>query len=171
MREDIISYLEPLQHILEKTRMVAGISNQFSDITRLREYNYQAFKSLQLGSMIHREATLNYYRDYMLYHMVEIGIERGGMTHFCMPEMHILLDYCRENGTELLHTLQAYLNCKCNKAQTAKVLFTHPNTVKYRINQIEEIMGIGLNDQDTVVQLTLSLKMLEYSRCFPSGSN
>ncbi len=166
---DAASLLAPALGLLEQYRMAVGISNSFSSLTRLREYSYQAFKALQLGSTLRRKDTLNDYRDYAIYRMVEASLTRGGLVDFCMPELQILLDHCRENGPELLDTLRTYLDCKCNKAQTAKVLFTHPNTIKYRIAQIESIMGVSLDDQENIMALHLSFKLLDYSTHFPVG--
>lgn len=168
---DARTLVAPVMPLLEQYRMVMGISNPFSNLTRFRDYSYQAFKALQLGSILSREDTLIDYRDYAIYRMVEAGLTRGGLVDFCMPELQILLDHCRENGPELLNTLRTYLDCKCNKAQTAKVLFTHPNTIKYRIAQIESIMGVSLDDQENVMALHLSFKLLDYSSHFPVGPN
>lgn len=168
---DMMEYLRPLNQLLAQHHMIAGISNPFSSITLLRENSFQAMKALELGTGLCRNATLHFYRDYSIYHMIETSMSSGGTAHFCMPELGGLLDYCEKNGTELLDTLETYLRCKCNKVQTAKAMYTHHNTIKYRINRIEEMMGINLSDPDTIVFLTLSLKVLEYNRCFLPGKS
>lgn len=168
---DARTLMVPAMNLLEQHRMAMGISNPFSSLTRLRDYSYQAFKALQLGSILHREDTLNDYRDYAVYRMVEAGLTQGEPMDFCLPELQVLQDYCLENGPELMNTLRTYLNCKCNKAQTAKMLFAHPNTIKYRVGQIESIMGISLDDSDNIMQLQLSFKLLDYRNHFPIGPN
>ena len=168
---DARSMMAPIMDLLEQHCMAVGISNPFASLTRLREYSYQAFKALQLGSILHRENTLNDYRDYAIYRMVEAGLTQGEPADFCLPELQILQDHCRDNGAELMNTLRTYLACKCNKAQTAKVLFTHPNTIKYRVSQIENIMGISLDDEDNILQLQLSFKLLDYRSHFSVGPN
>src|SRR5699024_11055947 len=40
---------------------------------------------------------------------------------------------------ELLTTLKMFLECNLNFKETAEALYLHPNTVRYRIEQITEI--------------------------------
>jgi DNA-binding PucR family transcriptional regulator len=39
----------------------------------------------------------------------------------------------------------------------AKVLFVHPQTVRYRMGQLRDLYGDDLEDPDTVLALTLAI--------------
>jgi DNA-binding PucR family transcriptional regulator len=45
------------------------------------------------------------------------------------------------NSPELLETLNAYLSTGRSLESTARELFVHPNTVRYRLKRISEIIG------------------------------
>ena len=44
-------------------------------------------------------------------------------------------------SSELLETLSAYLDCGRSLEATAKKLFVHPNTVRYRLKRISDVIG------------------------------
>ena len=46
-----------------------------------------------------------------------------------------------QNSNELLETLSAYLDSGRSLEATAKTLFVHPNTVRYRLKRISDVIG------------------------------
>ncbi len=57
---------------------------------------------------------------------------------------------------QLLSTLNAYLDQGCRLGPTAAALFMHPNTLKYRLRQIEERCGVDLHEPYDITQVTLA---------------
>lgn len=55
------------------------------------------------------------------------------------------------SAAEIADTLQAYLEEDRHVARTAERLFVHPNTVRYRIRRFEELTGVSLRGNSTVV--------------------
>ncbi len=45
------------------------------------------------------------------------------------------MEYDREHGTDLLKTAEAYVMYKGDFKETAKFLFQHGNTIRYRIEK------------------------------------
>ena len=43
--------------------------------------------------------------------------------------------------TQLIETMWAYFECDCNLQRTADKLFSHKNTVKYRLHRVEQLTG------------------------------
>lgn len=72
-----------------------------------------------------------------------------------------LLDYDRKNGTTLLDTLKTYFKHNRNAKKTSAELFTHYNTVNYRIERICELLGIDTESGDEMLQLHLAVKLEE----------
>ncbi len=70
-----------------------------------------------------------------------------------------LKEYDAAHKTCLLHTLEVYLSTCCNAKRTAEKLFTHYNTVNYRIERIQQICGVQLDDAEQILQLQVALKM------------
>lgn len=67
-----------------------------------------------------------------------------------------LLDYDRAHGSELMVTLHAYLENQRSAQKAAAVLFTHRQTVIYRIRKISELTGLDLAETASVAQLWLA---------------
>lgn len=67
--------------------------------------------------------------------------------------------YDRENQTNLLETLETFLDLTGRVNQTAKRLHIHINTLSYRLRRIEEILELNLDDQNQRTSLYLDVKM------------
>ncbi|KGY14404.1 XRE family transcriptional regulator [Vibrio tubiashii] len=60
----------------------------------------------------------------------------------------------------LLKTLEVYFEQDCDLAQTCAVLHIHRNTLRYRLEKIEQFTSLKINDLDSKVQLYLAMKCL-----------
>jgi hypothetical protein len=70
-----------------------------------------------------------------------------------------LLDYDRHRETELIPTLQAYLESECNMNLTAASVFAHRHTVSARLERIRELTGLDPLRYDDREQLGLAIKV------------
>lgn len=73
-----------------------------------------------------------------------------------------IITYDREYDTKYFDTVCAYLDCSFSVQKTADSLYTHKNTIQYRIGRIEEIFDINLKDSRQIFQLMLGMSALEY---------
>jgi DNA-binding PucR family transcriptional regulator len=64
----------------------------------------------------------------------------------------------RHDQHVLAETLRAYLDGFGDVAAVAAGLHVHPNTVRYRVRRIEEVLGTSLADPDVRLVLSLSLR-------------
>jgi purine catabolism regulator len=76
------------------------------------------------------------------------------------PYMPLLRRLLRENGADLFHTLEAYLDAGGNSVQTAESLCIHRSTLNYRLTRIQEILDVKLNEPLTRTNLQIALKLL-----------
>jgi hypothetical protein len=58
---------------------------------------------------------------------------------------------------KLTETLRAWLLHHGRRDEVAAELFVHPQTVRYRMGQLRQLFGTGLDDPRTVLDLTLAL--------------
>lgn len=77
--------------------------------------------------------------------------------------MHLetLVEYDQKRSTNLVDTLRAYFSCNGNLRKMSDVLFTHYNTILYRIERIEAITGKKLENEEDRFNLHTSLKIYE----------
>ena len=76
----------------------------------------------------------------------------------CRRSLVRIREYDAQNRTNLLSTAQVYVEQRMEIAAAAKALFQHPNTVRYRLQKIQKIMGM---EDDAMfapmISLTVSL--------------
>jgi sugar diacid utilization regulator len=65
-------------------------------------------------------------------------------------------------GSLLLQTLEAFLSCDCSYPLAARELHVHPNTVRYRLHQIEQLTGHDLSSFLTRTHFWLALAMARH---------
>lgn len=65
---------------------------------------------------------------------------------YCNDKLKVLEEYDHANGAFLQDTLLAYYMNGFSVGKAADALFIHRNSLQYRINKIEELLGMELND-------------------------
>lgn len=82
----------------------------------------------------------------------------------CMFSLHPvpgkIQDYDKEHGTEYYQMLQTYLRCERNRNETARRLYVHKNTLAYRLQKIEELFHLNLDDTYEREFLLLTMAVL-----------
>jgi sugar diacid utilization regulator len=71
-----------------------------------------------------------------------------------------LLLYDEQYETDLLGTLQTFLECDANVNATAARLTTHRHTVRYRFERVRELTGLDVSSSDGREKLSLGLKAM-----------
>ena len=72
-----------------------------------------------------------------------------------------LINYDRENKTELYRTLQVYLEHERNSLQTAKTLFIHRSSLVYRLERIQKITKIDLDNPRNRLLLQICFLLIQ----------
>ena len=80
---------------------------------------------------------------------------------FCHPAVIQLINFDKQNGTDLLDTLKNYLYYTNSPNEAAKALCIHRNTLFYRINKIKDMTEISLNNAEEISTLYFSIRLLE----------
>ena len=97
----------------------------------------------------------------------ELGLTRILYNHdhqelleFYKETLGELERYDSEQNSDFLNTLEKYLLYQCDLKMAADVLFLHPNTLRYRLKKIEEILDMDLDDVDTKLNLKAAFKIV-----------
>ncbi|MCI2056606.1 MAG: helix-turn-helix domain-containing protein [Oscillibacter sp.] len=151
-----------LKKLAEQYHLLCGISNYFSNISEFSEYYRQATKALSYSSRVEFVSPFFFFQDYTLFMLIDRVQDDRLLEQCCHPALKKLLDYDAKKGTELFNTLRIFTQCVFNKSETAESLFTHRNTVTYRIQQIEEICGINLCDFKLLFPMQVSFQIFSY---------
>lgn len=82
-------------------------------------------------------------------------------TEISQPYVQYYLNEINQmkDAAVLKETLESYLNHNGQINKASEQLFIHPNTLKYRINKIEDYTGYDLSDAETRLNLNLALRL------------
>ena len=95
---------------------------------------------------------------------------RADLADFVRGALGAILDYDREHSTHLLETLDAYLAEDLNLGRTAKRLYCHPKTVRYRLDRARDLTGRDLTSQRDCFDIQLALRMMAALDIAPTAS-
>ncbi len=154
-RADLIDYLE-------SNKWAAGISNVFADLSEMSRYYLQSVKSLELGRQIDAAGVLHAYARFAIFHVLEACAGEVDLHEICHPGLRQLAESDDPADRELLQTLYLYLSDLKNPTGVAADLHIHRNTLFYRINKIEGLLGCDLHQGDVIFDLLFSFKLIRY---------
>ena len=80
-----------------------------------------------------------------------------------------LAAYDEQYETELVRTLETFLDADGNVAKTAEKLFTHRHTIRYRLERVKELTGLDVGSTDGRERLSLGLKAMRVLGIVPPG--
>ena len=83
-----------------------------------------------------------------------------GRGDLISPELRRLAVHDREKGTQYCETLYHYLTCCHSLIKTSNALYTHRNTVLYRIRRLQEDFLIPLEDSSLHADLLLGVSLI-----------
>jgi sugar diacid utilization regulator len=115
-----------------------------------------------LQSTNKKETILSY--DQLGTYRLFLKTERNELKEYVDDTLGSIIAYDKKNETDLILTLKVYLESNQNMAQSAKKLYVHVNTIKYRLKTIQQILNIDSLDGRKAFDLQLGLYVLEYLR-------
>ncbi len=95
-------------------------------------------------------------------HLVDLIVHRDperakALANSALEPLDALTPSSRERLTE---TLEAWLANACNTTETARALHLHPQTLRYRLRQLDEVLGADrMADAESRLALQLALKV------------
>lgn len=71
-----------------------------------------------------------------------------------------LIEYDRDHGTDLANSLLAWLEEGQNAQVAAVRLHVHPNTLRYRLGRMRQLVQVDLDDPDQRLATWLELRLV-----------
>jgi PucR family transcriptional regulator, purine catabolism regulatory protein len=116
--------------------------------------------------------------------LAELSFEETGAYRLLLPAMSEdptelegffdetvapLVAYDEQYETELVRTLETFLDADGNVAGTAERLFTHRHTIRYRLERVKELTELDVGSTDGRERLSLGLKAMRVLGILPPG--
>ena len=82
------------------------------------------------------------------------------LQRFFAETVEPLVAYDEQYDTDLVQTLESFLDADANVAGTAQRLFTHRHTIRYRLERVRDLTGLDVSSTDGREKLGLGLKAM-----------
>lgn len=169
--EELLSkHLNSLRELTTKNKVECRISLPFNNFLHMKDH-FDLVRTSLLTMGDQREY-VSMYRDVMVKHIISVIGSSFPLLALCHCAAIRLDEYDRQNGTELLVTLEKYLANNRSVQKAGDELFIHRNTINYRLKKIEEISGISLDFSSDHLHLLVSCIVLRTLREMnPAGTS
>lgn len=138
-----------------------GISRPAEGVSRLAPAYQEAMRALEVGRQLARGQGLRHYDSLGVYRLLlQVG-EQTELRNFAEEVLGPLATDAKEEYAGLRETLQELLDHNLNVAETARALFFHYNTLRYRIGKLEQMVGPFTEDPDLRLSLALALQIVK----------
>lgn len=136
-----------------------GIGGVAKNIMGINHYFNQASESLRLINKSPSLKKVCHFDDFVVHNFLEENIDNISMRRYFENTLGELYKYDIKNEADLLNTLESWIENNLNISKTSRSLFTHRNTVLYRIERISEILNADLKDSNELLKYQLALKI------------
>ena len=138
--------------------LTLGLSNPCRGAPSFRQGFEEAASAAEVGALIKDRPAVYTYDDLGPYRYV-LDAEQGVRDRH-QDRLGRLVEYDQRRGTELLHTLEVYLESRGNIVRTARTVYAHPNTLRQRLARIEQLSGFDLEHEDWL-SLGIAIKLVK----------
>lgn len=152
--------INSLDNKLRNMYVKIGIGRAYKGLNKVGKSLSDALKALRMCEESSNIKVLNY-DDLGIYKILSQDLLTEELEDFYNKTLKVLVDYDKKKSTELVRTLKAYFKYNGNLSKMSQYLYTHYNTILYRINRIEEITGMKLDNPNDRLNLEIALKIKE----------
>ncbi|PZT56979.1 PucR family transcriptional regulator [Paenibacillus silvae] len=156
-----IELLERLQSKIAayyESDMSFGFSSYAQSLPQIPLSYKEANEALYFGGITGKKRFIELYQPKEVPEILRL-IPQEHLRKFYMDTMQGFEDETLKDHKMLLHTLSVYLETHCHLAETAKRLYIHRNTVIYRLEKCEEIIGRSLKDPEETLRLRMAFRI------------
>ena len=136
-----------------------GIGNFCHTISDYRRGFAEAREALQMGQTLNREAGITHFNDLGVYRYLYKIARMDDLRDIYQDQIACITNYDRRKGTDLLATLETYLECAGNLTKTSTRLFVHRNTLIQRLERLQSLCNIDLQDRSNWLTLQVAIKV------------
>lgn len=155
-------YLNYLKHIQKEyheffdSSISFGIGNKVTEFTQLSTSFMEANEAYEVGLDKMRKEFMNFYQSKSMKELLQL-IPPSKLKPFIQHTLGDLSYPKTKKDEELKDTLRIYMDYQCDITKTAKKMYIHRNTVKYRIKNCEEILGCSVEEPFNSLNIRLAL--------------
>ena len=163
LKGTILSQMERIREQLldlvpDECLLQIGIGRFYHGLAGIHKGYEEASQAIQLGKARSAQSPVHF-EDLGIYRLLTSVQDLEELRSLQSETIGRLADYDSINESDLVNTLKQYFECNGSVSDTAKKLFVHVNTIKYRLQKIEQITGCNVQDVEQQFLLFMGLKI------------
>src|SRR5579864_4572578 len=135
-----------------------GIGNLANGVSELARSHVEARQALRLTRRAGGRGRVASYRSLGAFRLLLEVQSPDALRRFVHELLGSLLDYAQSRDTPLLETLEALSSARWVRRAAARQLGIHINSMSYRVERIESLTGLELDDPETRVAISIALR-------------
>lgn len=133
-----------------------GVSNPSRSLKDIPIAYQEADEAITSGYNVNMTSFINFYKMKEIEELLS-AIPKKDLKALYESTLQTLAYPETKDDVELVQTIETYLDCQCEIAETSRKLFIHRNTVKYRIDKAEEMLELSFRDPADSLRMRVAL--------------
>jgi len=145
----------------QNIRLAIGVGNACQTIGDYRRGFAEASEALQMGQTLNRDGGVTHFNDLGVYRYLYKIARMDDLRDMYQDQVARIANYDHRKGTDLLDTLETYLECAGNLTKTSNRLFVHRNTLIQRLDRLQSLCEIDLQERSNWLTLQVAIKVFK----------
>jgi purine catabolism regulator len=142
---------------MKKHQIKIGVGRIVKGLLNAHKSKVDAYKALEAAAN-YLPKDVVFFEEMGVYKILSQSSIRQELEHFSNDVLGKLVAYDHRRDTELIKTLEVYFACNGNLKKMSESLYTHYNTILYRLNRIQEIIELNLENEEHRFAIQTALK-------------
>jgi sugar diacid utilization regulator/putative methionine-R-sulfoxide reductase with GAF domain len=135
-----------------------GIGNLANGVSELARSHIEARQALRLTRRAGGRGRVASYRSLGAFRLLLEVQSPDALRRFVNELLGTLLEYAQSRDTPLLETLEALAAARWVRRAAARQLGIHINSMSYRVERIQTLTGLQLDEPETRVAISIALR-------------
>jgi len=154
----VSQFCHNLERRMPGSHMTVGIGSQVRDIVHLSIAYKRARSALAMAEDSGKQVV--FFDDMGIYRLLYSVSDTRLLQELCLEPLEPLLEYDRAHHADYVATLEQYLLHDGSIQAVSEVMYTHRNTVMYRMNNIRKLLDCPLETQEQRLPLLIACLIL-----------
>lgn len=136
-----------------------GVSRPIDTVAALPQAYEEALSAVSVGRQLNGDSSVTHFDGLGIFRLLALIPDSADLRRFVDEALGDLADDAIAENADLRRTLSILIDTNMNVAETARLMFFHYNTLRYRIVKLEKMLGPFTSDPQLRLKLALALKV------------